>query len=88
MKKFRVVAIALAMAFSTMVATQSNRTPQVGVIYGIATHGSAKDVAEDAVIGGLVGGAAGALVGGLLTLPAGGEGAIPGALIGGAIGGL
>ena len=90
MKKFRVIAVMLAMALS-MVAAQSNttpQTPQAGVVYGIWTGGSAKDVAQDAVIGGLVGGAIGALAGGLLTLPAGGEGALPGAVIGGAIGGL
>jgi hypothetical protein len=91
MKNFRVIAIALAMAFTAQVVTHGNRTQgtqQIGGVIGYLAGGDLKSTAEGAVIGGVVGGVVGALAGGLLTIPAGGAGAIPGAEIGVAAGGF
>jgi hypothetical protein len=91
MKNMRVIAIAVAMTLSTLVAAHGNGAPQAqqaGLVYGLVSGDSASGVAGDAVIGGVAGGVVGAIVGGLLTLPAGGAGAVPGAEIGIAIGGF
>jgi len=91
MKNLRVIAIAFAMALTTMVAAHENSAPkthQIGAIIGYVEGGDLKSTAEGAVIGGVAGGVVGALVGGLLTIPAGGAGAIPGAEIGVAAGGF
>ena len=91
MKNFRVIAIALAMAFTAQVVTHGNRTAgtqQIGAIAGYCLGGDFKSTADGAVIGGVAGGVVGALIGGLLTIPAAGAGAIPGAEIGIAAGGL
>ena len=91
MRNLRVIAIALAMALSTLVAAQGNKTPetqQIGAVAGYCIGGDFHSTATGAVIGGVAGGVVGALVGGLLTIPAAGAGAIPGAEIGIAVGGL
>ena len=91
MKNFRVLAIALVLGLSSLAAAHSNtsqRTPEIGGAVGYFLGGDLHSTAEGAVIGGVAGGVVGALVGGLLTIPAGGAGAIPGAEIGIAVGGL
>ena len=87
MKTLRVLAIAIAMALSTLVVAHENRAqqaPRIGCVVGAIHGGTLQSAGEGAVVGGIAGG----IVGGIAGFFVGGVGAIPGAEIGVAVGGF